>query len=345
MPIKGITNHYRPTRQGKIHLGIKKKTDKGVEYPSETDYFVLSDSDLVDIYGEKPEELHVSLSSARFDKDFDSYLEKVFPQYLKRYKGGSGGVLVCKGNGEVADCIDAESASWKEEIPCPCQHFESKECKRMGILRIRIREIPTFNIFQISTSSWNSIVNINSFIRDLLEHCAVYDIDPSTVKLILRRREQKIQRMDNGRARSSTHYPLELDLDPQYYKSLDDIAAHKQLKAPKDEPKELPAPDESKDELFYPENGFKPKEPEKTEEPIKLNEDVKALKQSLEDTLDKYRELGGKTTQQQDEKIDFLSLNGDAELYQKTIDFYQKRIDKMEEAGKGHTENKEQLAL
>ena len=89
MPIKGITSKYRPVRHGKIYLGVKKKTKDGVEYPSEVNFFILKNCpELIEIYGPDPEnpdnpeglhqELHISLPSARFDKNFDDYLEKVF---------------------------------------------------------------------------------------------------------------------------------------------------------------------------------------------------------------------------------------------------------------------------
>jgi hypothetical protein len=53
MPIKGIPEIVRLPRLGKIRLGIKKKTDAGVSYPSPTDYFVCPD-ELKKVFGEKP---------------------------------------------------------------------------------------------------------------------------------------------------------------------------------------------------------------------------------------------------------------------------------------------------
>jgi hypothetical protein len=53
MPIKGISEIVRLPRLGKIRLGIKKKTDAGVSYPSPTDYFVCPD-ELKKVFGEKP---------------------------------------------------------------------------------------------------------------------------------------------------------------------------------------------------------------------------------------------------------------------------------------------------
>ena len=53
MPIKGIPEIVRLPRLGKIRLGIKKKIDAGVSYPSPTDYFVYP-NELKKVFGEKP---------------------------------------------------------------------------------------------------------------------------------------------------------------------------------------------------------------------------------------------------------------------------------------------------
>lgn len=272
MPIKGITKLYRPVRQGKIHLGVKVKTEKRcackertpdtktnpecmfclgtgfIHRPKEVDYFVLRDApELIALYGDQPKSLNVMLPSSRFEKSFEEYLEKVIPQYLKRYKAAG---LMCKGDGEMAVCID-EGTGKLVERECPCEYLEKGDCKRIGILRVRVQEIPTFNIYQLTTSSFNSIVNVNSFIRDLAEYCAVNSIDVSSVKLVLRRGEQTVQRMEIGKLSKSKHWIMTMDLDPRFYKVLSDVAvvALPQAKA---KPKALPPPDESRDPLFFP---------------------------------------------------------------------------------------------
>jgi len=179
MPIKNMTGQYRPVRRGKIHLGVKVKTTKkckcmnrspdkkpkldcivckgtGLIFrPEEVNYFVLGDApELKATYGDKPKVLHVTVLPARIEKEnFDQYLEKLFPQYLKWYKLTG---LWCKGDGEMAERINEETGTL-DEVDCPCEHLESKDCKRNAILRFRIQEIASFNVYQISTTSWNSI--------------------------------------------------------------------------------------------------------------------------------------------------------------------------------------------
>lgn len=292
MPIKKFKNQYRPQRQGIIHLGVKKikSTEQGaVEYPHEVNYFVIKDCpELVKIYGPDPEdlenpddlhkELHITLPSARFDKDFDSYLEKVAPQYYKRYRQSG---LYCKGDGEAAVGIDVKTKQM-EEIKCPCDYLDSGDCKQIMIFRFRIQEIASFNVYQITTSSTNSILNINSFIRDLLEHCLVHRIDPSSVKLSLRREKQVVQRMTEGKPRTSKHWIMVLDLDRRAYKSIDDVVV-KALPAGEEKPAELPPPDEKKDERYFPESEAKKvmeEESEKKEEA--LDKEIETTKSAEE---------------------------------------------------------------
>jgi hypothetical protein len=290
MPIKNITDRYRPQRSGKIHLGVKsKKTLEGgkvVEYPSEVNYFVLRDApELLPFYGPDPEdrlnpkkvhlELRAALPSTRFERGFPLYLEKVFPQYLKRYTAAG---LHCKGDGEMAVCLNEETGALEEQ-PCPCEFLDSGDCKRIGILRIRVRDLPTFNIYQITTSSFNSIMNMNGFLRDLWEHCIVHGIDISDVKLLLKRVPATVQRLESesgsGKKKKklskSTHYLLSMDLDPAYYKTLDDVHgrpilppgyAKKELDQGQipigyDYDKVLPPVNESADPLYL-QTGFQP---------------------------------------------------------------------------------------
>ena len=251
-PIKGISSIYRPVRQGKIHLGVKLKKkiseNKEVEYPSEVDFFVLKDApELIPFYGEKPTSLNVMLPSARFERDnLVQYLEKVMPQYLKRYRTSG---LLCKGDGETATRINEETGAMEEQA-CPCDYLDKAECRRIGVLRIRVQEIASFGIYQITTSSFNSIVNINSFIRDLCEHCLVNRIDISQVKLILKRTEVDVQRLEKGKVKKSVHHIMNLDLDPRFYKSLDDVRIKALQAGMGPTPQALPPPDESPDPLY-----------------------------------------------------------------------------------------------
>ncbi len=296
MPIKSISKVYRPVRVGKVHLGIKVKTTipckcknrtdnkkpmpnctvcKGTGFifiPKEVDYFVLRDApELIEFYPPEPKELRISFPSIRFElggnleETLDRYLEKIFPQYLKRYSRSG---LLCKGNEEKATKINEEGCL--EETGCPCEYLEKGECKRDAIFRFRDRNLVSFNVFQVRTSSSNSIKNINSGVRDLVEHCAINKIDPSHVKLLLRRMPQSVSRLANGGPKTSTHHIMQIDLDYRFYESLEQVReAAVRLLAP-DPEKLLPPADESRDDLYFPE-----KEVAKAQEEVQAEEEEK----------------------------------------------------------------------
>lgn len=159
--IKGLSEIRRLQRIGKIHLGVKNKNSKGTLYPTAVDYFVVREDESTSkeivnafkaVYGDQPKELNINFPS--------NDIEKFFPQYLKRYGKGK---LLCKGNGEIASEINPQTGEAKE-IKClykDCPYFQKKQCRAIGNLQFFVQEIPG-GIFQIDTSSYNSIINVNS---------------------------------------------------------------------------------------------------------------------------------------------------------------------------------------
>lgn len=153
MPIKDFQGRGRIPRLGKIHLGVKVKGKS--EYPKATDYFVCP-IEVRAVYGEKPKRLEIAFHSDN--------LEEVFPQYYKRYGKSTG--LVCKGDGEIANCIN-ETGEF-EEIDClgrECEFYKKNKCKTIGNLCFMIRGVNRFGVYQLDTSSYNSILNINGGIE------------------------------------------------------------------------------------------------------------------------------------------------------------------------------------
>jgi hypothetical protein len=167
--IKGLSDRIKIARLGKIHLGEKKSSSKsGNLYPSATDYFVVHEDantppEIVakfhQIYGERPKELNIM-----FPLDEP---EKFFPQWLKRYAGGT---LVCKGDGEKAIETDPKTSERKERqcLYRDCPYYQKKQCKAVGNLQFNIVEIPG-GVFQIDTSSYNSILCVNTAIKIIKE--------------------------------------------------------------------------------------------------------------------------------------------------------------------------------
>jgi hypothetical protein len=171
MPIEGLSELVRIPRLGKIHLGVKVKSKekKDVEYPKATDYFVVPD-EVKKIYGEKPTELQIMFPVEE--------PELFAQQWLRAYSLTQG--LVCIGSGvearrkvDVATgaIADHETKQWEwRELSCDpqeCPEYQTKRCRRVMNLQFLLPEVPGLGVYQIDTSSFYSIVNINSMIKML----------------------------------------------------------------------------------------------------------------------------------------------------------------------------------
>jgi len=168
------------------------------------------------------------------------------------------------------------------------------------------------------------------------------------IPLILKRVETKTQRIENGKPKSGKHYTLQIDLDDVSLRQLQQaaqIAPERVL---------LPLPDESKDELFYPKNGFKPEEPKEEAEKVKEwydekqehapeeDEDQEQAKQEAGDDIDKardelndvllaYLKQGGKVTESQRKRMSQFKAFSD---YSKAIPFYTAKLEELKEKQK-----------
>lgn len=220
MAIKGLSDIRRLPRLGKIRLGIKKKTEAGKEYPAEVDHFIIAPEtaselenkriieESVKLYGEKPKSLKIMFPVA----DPDVY----FPQFYKRY--GKGTLLKCKGNGEEAVCSTPEFAAGltsigKDEmgmlrVKClgkECPNYKSKECGEVGVLQVLLPDLPGAGIWQITTGSFNSIVNLNSCLDYIKAVCGRAHMIPLSIE----RREQAIA----YEGKKTNHYILHINMD------------------------------------------------------------------------------------------------------------------------------------
>lgn len=171
MPIKGVSEILRMPRVGKIRLGVKDISERtGREYPKAVDFFVVTDDDdgvtspaaaaaFRKVYGDKPRELDVMFPT--------NEPEQFFPQYLKRYGSGSG--LLCKGDGEQAQQVDKETGELIEIVcnpdDCPAYNADPPQCRRVGTLQFLLPHVQGLGIWQIDTTSFYSIVNLNSALR------------------------------------------------------------------------------------------------------------------------------------------------------------------------------------
>lgn len=197
--IKGDYSERRMLpRLGKIRLGLKAATAKGVEYPTETDYFVCP-PEVQEVYGERPTELDVILPS--------DDPRVIFPQKLAMYGASSG--LQCHGDGHEAERYNEATKTWDART-CPCEHLKSManpqgRCDEKSHLMVMLPRVSMGGVYQITTGSVSATANINSsldMIRDMTGRITM-------VPLLLRRVPTVMTH--NGAKR--THFILSLILN------------------------------------------------------------------------------------------------------------------------------------
>lgn len=174
MPIEGVSNVIRLPRLGKIRLGIKVEKPEKAPYPQATDHFVVPPK-VQEVYGEKPTELDIMFPC----EDPEIFAQ----QWLRAYSKTQG--LVCIGDG--ATCrrkVDIDTGAmashetkewvWKDDLPCnpqDCPEYMMKHCRRVMNLQFILPHVPGLGVWQIDTSSFYSILNINSMIK-MLPRCS-----------------------------------------------------------------------------------------------------------------------------------------------------------------------------
>jgi hypothetical protein len=241
-PIEGLSTSRRLPRLGKIHLGVKD--DRGI--PKRTDYFVFDKDnphykELVDAFGEKPKELRIMIPVE--DE------ERFASQYYRCYSKTRG--LICKGDGITASRLtDTASGAMADrdskvvemrEIECKgrdCPDYKQK-CKEVMNLQFLLPEIPGLGVWQIDTSSINSIININSMV-DLLK--SIYK-KISMIPLLLTLEPKQVKNPDDSKVQ--TVFVLNLRVNEK----LSDLARLARKSA---EVYELPVGDKERPELIAP---------------------------------------------------------------------------------------------
>jgi len=162
-PIDKVSDIRWFPRLGKIHMGIKKEGQRG-PYPSATDFFVCPE-EVKAVYKDQPRELDVMFPS--------DDLELVAPQWYKCYSYSQG--LICKGDGKTCqrkvdiktrDFANRDTKQWEmfdgDCHPDKCPMIASKQCRKMMSLLFILHKVPGLGVYQLDTSSFYSIVNLNS---------------------------------------------------------------------------------------------------------------------------------------------------------------------------------------
>jgi hypothetical protein len=190
-PIKGISEIVRLPRLGKIRLGIKEEGTNGESYPTPTDYFVCPD-EVKKVFGEKPKELRIMFPT----EDREQWAS----QYLRCYS--EFGNLICRGDGETAlakvETVNRETGSKGEivskllEMPCNpdrCPIHKQGSCRQVMNLQFLLPDCPGFGVYQLDTSSYYSMKNINSMLTFINSICQRVSMIPLSLQLV----EQPVQ--------------------------------------------------------------------------------------------------------------------------------------------------------
>jgi hypothetical protein len=241
MTIKGLSDVRRMPR----HLGIKveKKNERGesVTYPKAVDYFVVP-PEVQMLFGEKPKQLDIMFPVEDTDK-----FASLFYRCYSSFRG-----LVCKGDGETCTRMvdtatgdfahrDTKQIEMRDALPCQgqdCPMYQQKKCKEVLMLQFFLPQVPGLGVWQLDTSSYHSIVAINSAVDLIHQICGrismiplVLAIEPKEVSVEGRKKAVHILQVRNQATLA----------DIQKVASL---PANRVL---------LPPPDEEKPELLFPE--------------------------------------------------------------------------------------------
>lgn len=258
--IQGLSQIRRLPRLGRIRGGVKVKKkggDKRCQHkpeescvwctrPSETNYFVCP-PEVQKVYGEQPTELDIMIPV--------NDLSAIFPQSYEMY--GSGRGLKCTGDGSQAMRYNEESKSMVE-VECPCELLEQKKCMQRGHLSFILPKVSVGGIWSMTTTSFHSIVDINSSLDYVTALIGRFAMVPLKLK-----REPRETHHDG---KKQIHYTCRIELEGNidFLNALKEnttrILAGPQYVLPAPE-KENPAYD---DGPVYPEEAI---EPEKVEEP------------------------------------------------------------------------------
>ena len=154
-------------------------------YPRAVDYFVCPEP-VRKVYGDRPKELRIL-----FPIEDESKWAAQFYQCYSQSRG-----LVCKGDGEKAIALVDERTgllaarssrkTTLKEINCHPQtcHYYGEQCRRVMNLQFLLPDVPGLGVWQLDTSSYWSMVNINNGIKIVRQACGRVSMIPLRLKLV-----------------------------------------------------------------------------------------------------------------------------------------------------------------
>ncbi len=158
MAIKNV--NPRPLRAGHIRLGAPKtgnRPGKNIEtFRIDSDGFP---QEVINArLGENPKEVHIY-----FPKLFQTNEENLAFIFDSGYEYYRGGKRWCAGDGVSANRVLENNELGV--VPCPCDALNQQGgCKQYGVMRVGIQNIPYIGFWEVRTTSWRSIGQIQQVI-------------------------------------------------------------------------------------------------------------------------------------------------------------------------------------
>jgi hypothetical protein len=184
-PIKGISEIVRLPCLGKIRLGTREVRDDGT-YLIPADHFICPD-EVKKVFGETPKELRIMFPTENS--------EQWASQYFRRYS--PLGRLICRGDGETAlvrtdfgmgqPVSRGRLPAEMKEISCnprTCEYYQTSDCRRIMNLQFLLPDCPGFGAYQIDTSSYHSMRNVNSMVNFIRSICGRVSMIPLSLHLV-----------------------------------------------------------------------------------------------------------------------------------------------------------------
>lgn len=185
MAIPGMKPQYDV--RAKVRIGEKKTSARGSEYPSATDHFICSDSELEQLFGAKPKTIRVRFPH---DEAWTTGMEWWSGKMLTCYSKGDGVALrkasiQPRGDVQGATVINLlhghnildpnPVGDDRRRIECrfrDCPEFgsnaQNKKCRVMGRLIFFLDGGRTDSVLEVDTKAWNSIERIEATVASVL---------------------------------------------------------------------------------------------------------------------------------------------------------------------------------
>lgn len=181
--IRGLTDQPpRLPRLGKIRLGEKRENSNGKEYPTALDYFRFDEGAaiLAKTFGEKCRSIEPVILPSDREEDYlysGEFAYRKSGLFCKSTDGENALRVYNKEEPEGAAYVKEHAPETAEgsmfEMPClleDCAIRQKGWCKSMARVRVVLPTVPGIGVWEIVTSSRNSIRNIQStveFVRSM----------------------------------------------------------------------------------------------------------------------------------------------------------------------------------